>query len=132
MWLIAGSVYPIFGIAIPVFTWPMVLLVSLFTLACLFIGMLLLAGCTQPAKSNRITDGAGHAFLLTEWLHLAHRSHAAAHPAIFQLVTIDAFSASLSAHCHLPRNRERYSSAINGLNMDKHRLFFADGHLVAG
>lgn len=40
MWLIVGSFYPMFGIAIPVFTWPMVLLVSIFTLACMFIGML--------------------------------------------------------------------------------------------
>lgn len=54
MWLIVGSFYPIFGIAIPVFTWPMVLLVSLFTLACLCIGMLFSLAVPSQRKATEL------------------------------------------------------------------------------
>jgi ABC-2 type transport system permease protein len=40
MWLVVGSFYPIFKIDIPVFSAPMVLLVTVFSFACIFIGML--------------------------------------------------------------------------------------------
>jgi ABC-2 type transport system permease protein len=54
MWLIVGSFYPIFGIAIPVFTWPMVLLVSIFTLACMFIGMLFSLAIPSQLKATEL------------------------------------------------------------------------------
>lgn len=40
MWLIVGSFYPLFNIDIPVFSWPMALLVTVFSLACMCVGML--------------------------------------------------------------------------------------------
>lgn len=40
IWLLVGSFYPMFGIDIPVFSWPMALLATVFTFACMFIGML--------------------------------------------------------------------------------------------
>ncbi|MCU7551994.1 ABC transporter permease [Chitinophagaceae bacterium LB-8] len=40
MWLIVAGFYPVFNIEIQVFTWPMALLVTIFTFACMFIGML--------------------------------------------------------------------------------------------
>ncbi len=40
MWLLVGSFYPMFRIDIRVFNWPMVLLVTVFSLACMFVGML--------------------------------------------------------------------------------------------
>ncbi len=40
MWFVVGAFYPIFNIDIPVFTWPMVLLVTVFSIACMFFGML--------------------------------------------------------------------------------------------
>lgn len=40
MWLVVGSFYPLFHIDIPVFTWPMALLVTVFSLACMCVGML--------------------------------------------------------------------------------------------
>ena len=54
MWLIVGSFYPIFGIDIPVFTWPMVLLVSIFTLACIFIGMLFSLAIPSQLKATEL------------------------------------------------------------------------------
>ncbi len=54
MWLIVGSFYPIFGIDIPVFTWPMVLLVSIFTLACMFIGMLFSLAIPSQLKATEL------------------------------------------------------------------------------
>lgn len=54
MWLIVGSFYPIFGIDIPVFTWPMVLLVSIFTLACMFIGMLFSMAIPSQLKATEL------------------------------------------------------------------------------
>jgi ABC-2 type transport system permease protein len=54
MWLIVGSFYPIFDIAIPVFTWPMVLLVSIFTLACMFIGMLFSLAIPSQLKATEL------------------------------------------------------------------------------
>jgi ABC-2 type transport system permease protein len=40
IWLIVASFYPMFNIDIAVFSWPMALLVTVFTFACMFIGML--------------------------------------------------------------------------------------------
>lgn len=40
MWLVVGSFFPLFGIDMPVFTAPMALLVTAFTFACMFLGML--------------------------------------------------------------------------------------------
>lgn len=40
MWLVVGSFYPLFHIDMPVFTWPMALLVTVFSLACMCVGML--------------------------------------------------------------------------------------------
>ncbi len=54
MWLIVGSFYPIFGIDIPVFTWPMVLLVGIFTLACMFIGMLFSLAIPSQLKATEL------------------------------------------------------------------------------
>ncbi len=54
MWLVVGSFYPIFGIDIPVFTWPMVLLVSIFTLACMFIGMLFSLAIPSQLKATEL------------------------------------------------------------------------------
>ncbi|WP_132054629.1 ABC transporter permease [Pseudocnuella soli] len=54
MWLIVGSFYPLFGIGIPVFTWPMVLLVSIFTLACMFIGMLFSLAIPSQLKATEL------------------------------------------------------------------------------
>lgn len=39
VWLFVGSLYNIFNIDMAVFTWPMVLLATLFTFSCMFIGM---------------------------------------------------------------------------------------------
>jgi len=54
MWLVVGSFYPIFGIDIPVFTWPMVLLVSIFTLACMFMGMLFSMAIPSQLKATEL------------------------------------------------------------------------------
>jgi ABC-2 type transport system permease protein len=40
MWLVVGTFYPIFKIDIPVFSAPMALLVTVFSFACIFMGML--------------------------------------------------------------------------------------------
>ena len=40
MWMIVGSFFPMFHTGMPVFTWPMFVLVSVFTFACISLGML--------------------------------------------------------------------------------------------
>lgn len=40
MWMIVGSFFPMFQTGMPVFTWPMFVLVSVFTFACISLGML--------------------------------------------------------------------------------------------
>lgn len=40
MWLVVGMMFPVFQIDLPVFSWPMALLVVAFSAACMFMGML--------------------------------------------------------------------------------------------
>jgi ABC-2 type transport system permease protein len=40
MWVVVGGFFPMFQTGMPVFTWPMFVLVSVFTFACISLGML--------------------------------------------------------------------------------------------
>ena len=54
MWLVVLSFYPLFGIDMPVFTAPMLLLVSVFTVACMFLGMLCSLAIPSQLKSTEL------------------------------------------------------------------------------
>lgn len=52
MWVVVCSFYPLFGIDMPVFSFPMFCLISLFTLACMFIGMLFSVAIPNQLKAT--------------------------------------------------------------------------------
>jgi ABC-2 type transport system permease protein len=54
IWLIVLSFYPLFEINMPVFTVPMLLLVSLFTAACMLLGMLFSLAIPSQLKSTEL------------------------------------------------------------------------------
>lgn len=52
VWLLAGSFFPAFHINMNVFTWPVAALVTLFSLACMFVGMLFSLAFTNQLRAT--------------------------------------------------------------------------------
>ena len=66
MWLVVGAFYPVFKIDIAVFNWPMVVLVIVFSLVCMFFGMLFsLAVPNQLRATELLMVIATPSFLLS-------------------------------------------------------------------
>ncbi len=52
VWLVTGSFFPAFHINMQVFTWPVAALVTLFSLACMFVGMLFSLAFTNQLRAT--------------------------------------------------------------------------------
>lgn len=72
MWLVAGSFFPVFKTGMPVFTWPMFVLVSVFTFSCISLGILVSTMfSTQLGATQFLMVLATPSFLLSgfTWPH---------------------------------------------------------------
>jgi len=89
-------------------------------------------GNSQSTQGNRITDGTGNPIVSSKRLYMAVRSDAEDHTTLFQSFTAHAFFARIPAHCYLSWDSGRYSTAVDGADLDQCGMFHFDDCFVAG